>query len=465
MYPRNFNSATRAATIAATRFGYGAKLGEIEQIAQKGAVQWLVDQIYYQSVDPHYNAFFFTDAVNLAGSRLQRHETGLPFAALKNQRTRMKMAQYLYPALAGNLARPVYTQHSFHERLVRFWMNLFVPVAHDPFLHPFILTFEQQVVRRFMHGSYYDLILAALRHPALLMIYQNILSAGRLSEYANNDNRFLNPQLARMVVERLTIGVNHLQATPAADAFANMLTGWSIEKHDDSPYIGFKFNEGLHQPGVINLLGKPYPDAGALQAEAGLYTLVTQPETATNLAFRLVQHFISDTPDRELVDKIALTYLQNGGSLPAMLEVMVRSNQAFNSTLLKIKTPEDLVFSYFRGFIPITQDTTQPEEIGRQIIAHLTRLGQPPLYGRQYKGWSDKGEDWLLPTLYRARIDWCQGEALRLNQFQSGAMVADHAVALLGFRLTRNHYQALANKYDPMGALRILLVHPIFQRR
>lgn len=482
MYPVQFEKSQLDAAIALNRFGYGAKMGEVNAVANIGAKAWLRAQIRINTSNPAYNMFLNGGDSGLNHYEFQRSEPNLPLAKFKDIKTQQRMARLVYPHLAQGLAHSVQSPNPFHERIVRFWMNHFIMTSDDSFTHPLILAFEQDVVRRFMNSRYYDMLLAALRHPAMLLIYQNALSAGRNSIHANSDDRFLNPQLARLAVERLTIGRDHKDASAVGSVLADMMTGWSVAKDDMTNQLVFSFNEDLHQPGRKNLLGKTYQDAGALQAEAALWTLSSMPNSAQNIAFRIAQHFLSDTPDSQDVDRIALAYMNNQGGLIDVFDQLIASKSAFDPAPTKLKTPEDLVFSFYRNFdsslfehvkalnqdqgVPLATAQQQAQtRFGMHLISALTGLGQPPLYGNPAKGWSDRGSDWLLPDLLRQRLNWFLARASEYQSLGSGGNLAQSLLERYQSLLSINDYARISATFEGSGALELFLTSPLFQRR
>ncbi len=466
------------AAIALNRFGYGAMPNELEKVTKIGGRSWLLQQLSLDTSNPKYNLFFNSMASNDNLLEFQRQEQGLPMQKFRNLRSIDAITTKIYPELKKRATIPVLTEHGFHERMVRFWMNLFMVETADPFLQPLLIDFETEVVRRFMNARYYDLLLAALRHPLMLITHQNASSAGRYSIIANNDDRLLNPRLGKILVERLTLGSNYEKAGQATEAMAQMLTGWSVAKNIKSNQLEFKFNADLHQPDYINLLGKSYADGGAMQAEAGIWTLVNMPETALNIAFRIAHHFISDNPNPNMIDKMALDFINHQGSIPKLFIAMINSPFAFNPNPEKLKSPADLIYSMMRNFdIPDIYANHSHQEIARYqenlgttILQELAQLGQPGIYGNLggtslAKGWSDKGDDWLMPDYLSARIDWVQASAYQRGQFFNGTILANYLQRIFGPLLNMEIYDSIYRRMDGLTSLKLFLSSPSFQRR
>ncbi len=91
------------------------------------------------------------------------------------------------------------------------------------------------------------MLVAVMRHPAMLLYLDNAQSVGPDSAAGQRSGRGLNENLARECLELHTV-------TPAAGytqadvtSFARLLTGWSVDLKEDPP--GFRFRPRAHEPG------------------------------------------------------------------------------------------------------------------------------------------------------------------------------------------------------------------------
>ena len=164
----------------------------------------------------------------------------------------------MYRAEAAALAlRSLTTAAPFRERLVRFWTNHFTISLHQPACAAVAGAFVQEAIRPHVTGRFGDMLLAVMRHPAMLLYLNNVVSIGPNSPAGLRRGRGLNENLARECMELHTIGPDAGYTQADVTAFANILTGWSIALDQDPP--GFRFRAMAHEPGEKTLMGRTFP--------------------------------------------------------------------------------------------------------------------------------------------------------------------------------------------------------------
>ncbi|WP_164153242.1 DUF1800 family protein, partial [Stenotrophomonas maltophilia] len=75
-------------------------------------------------------------------------------------------------------------------------------------------------------------------------------------------NRGLNENLAREILELHTLGVRTGYSQDDVSAFAHVLTGWTMGSPGDPDALPFRFrfNPRTHEPGAKTVLGRSYPE-------------------------------------------------------------------------------------------------------------------------------------------------------------------------------------------------------------
>ena len=211
----------------------------------------------------------------------------------------------------------------FVERLVHFWGNHFAVSADKQPLAALAGLYEQEAIRPHVAGNFYDLLLAAVRHPAMILYLDNQASMGPSSTAATFVRRNrgrelgLNENLAREILELHTLGVDGGYTQADVTEFAKVLTGWSIggalgeggramaRFGGDAGSPGeFHFRALMHEPGDKTVLGKRYRERGADEGEDVLRTVALHPSTARHLATKLARHFVADDPPAKLVERL-----------------------------------------------------------------------------------------------------------------------------------------------------------------
>ena len=144
--------------------------------------------------------------------------------------------------------------------------------------------FEADAIRPNVLGRFEDLLLAVVRHPAMLLYLDQAQSIGPAASPAcargerQQRARGLNENLAREILELHTLGVRSGYTQDDVTEFARALTGWTLPG-DDWPLQPaantFRFVPALHEPGARTVLGRSYADGGEQQARAIIHDLVT----------------------------------------------------------------------------------------------------------------------------------------------------------------------------------------------
>lgn len=453
--------------IAATRFGLGARPGEIET-ARRDARGFLKDQIRPAGADQPEGQFATVGASLKGYADFQ--------AAKKTKRLEMSAEPPVGPAMAETPARVnrgqyvdtgaeimsrarlgATTDAAFRERWAIFWSNHFAVAANKANMAALVGPFEREAIRPHVFGKFEDLLVASTRHPGMLFYLDQAKSAGPNSKGGTRRNTGLNENLAREILELHTVGVNAGYSQEDVIEFARALTGWSFYPANEaapSDVDIFVFRERLHEPGARKVFGRRYADGGEQQARAVLRDLATDPHTARHLATKIARHFVADTPPPALVSKLEKAWMQSDGRLDVVAAALIDAPEAWDPAPVKFKTPYEFMVSGYRA---IGGAPRRPGEL--QV---LTTLGQKPFTPPSPKGWDEDGGAWSGPDAIIKRMAWSQVFAAQQAQRLEPAEVAQQA---LGARLTPACAKTIARAESRQEALAVLLMSPEFQRR
>ncbi|WP_225770861.1 DUF1800 family protein [Inquilinus sp. Marseille-Q2685] len=434
------------AAIAANRFGFGARPGQLETLADN-PWDWLRAQIR-QPVAPAGDmpmtraALDVLIAVQSAPDEESRKPPQEEARALRDR----DRAAHIQSAIASDTP--------FRERLVKFWTNHFTVAYAQTYVMPFAGAYEAEAIRPFATGRFRDLLGAVVHHPAMLFYLDNVRSIGPNSKYGQKAGVGLNENLGRELMELHTLGVDGGYTQADVRALAMILTGWTPGRAKDPPGTVFAFRPTGHEPGPKTFLGRTYPEAGEAEGEAALDALAAHPSTARHIATQLARHFIADDPPQDAVDRLAKTFRDTGGDLAAVSEALIDSPEAWRPERRKFKSPLDLVVSAARGF--------DLAEAGPAAVNWARRLGQKIYDAPSPQGWPDRESDWLAPELVMERIEWSYQVIPRLVADQSPLPFAE---ALLGPTLSEQTRDVLRGAPSQREGMALALLSPEFQRR
>ncbi len=387
----------------------------------------------------------------------------------------------------GKMLRAIYSQRQLEEVMTDFWFNhfnVFIGKGPDRYM---ITAYERDVIRPRVFGKFKDLLMATAESPAMLFYLDNALSVGPNSDFAKygggggrqmrkekreslfgglgrgrnrggfpsgrrpnipgqnpqrpqqnqqaKNRRGLNENYARELMELHTLGVNGGYTQKDVTEVARVFTGWTIREPRRGG--GFEFNERMHEPGSKMVLGKKIKEGGESEGKKVLELLARHPSTARFISSKLAQRFVSDTPPRTLIDRMAETYQRSDGEIREVLRTMFKSPEfwAPESYRAKVKTPLEFVVSAARAS-GAEVSNAQP------LMQNLQRMGMP-LYGAQPPaGYSMRSDAWVNSAALLSRMNFALAlgagrlpgvsvEPRRLLGRETMPSVPDQALAML----------------------------------
>ncbi|MFR9774893.1 DUF1800 domain-containing protein [Micromonospora sp. MS34] len=297
----------------------------------------------------------------------------------------------------ATIARQIWSDRQLFEVMVDFW-NDFLHVAADfdgGGIHR--NAFDRDVIRKHALGSYPDMLVAANKHPALLL-YLN-----------QNDSRkdAVNENLARENLELYSVGVDGGYTEKDVRQAALLQTGRGVE---NTKYV---FRAERHYLGKVKILGFSHANDSADPKTADqvidqyVRYLALHPSTAGYVARNLATRFVSDTPPKSLVDRLAKAYATNRGQIRPVLATLFSSSEFWAAVGQKVRRPMEYLVATYRvlgvgpnaspGFQGDGRRTAFAEGL-RQVQDKLRQLGQYPMgkptpdgYADVYVAWTSAG--------------------------------------------------------------------------
>lgn len=476
------------AAIALTRFGLGARPGELAAV-RSDPRGWLKGQIRPEGADqPQTDGA--TSRQRIAEFREYRQDKAAakgedqtrPGEAVPDSRDPVKMAQrMLRQETGGDFAARAQlaatTDAGFRERWTLFWANHFTVSANKLVTATVVGPFEQEAIRPHVFGSFAGLLGAVETHPAMLLYLDQAQSIGPNSAAAQYLKRApargvgrapaaavgqarqagLNENLAREILELHTVGVNGGYAQADVTEFARALTGLSVGGlREQEDLIGAPvFRAIAHEPGDRTVMGVRYRAGGKEQAGAILTDLAAKPQTARFVCGKLARHFVADDPPPALVERLTESWIASQGDLARVAETLIASPEAWDPTPAKFKTPYEFLISSWRAAGGSPRDVTV-------LAPTLNAMGQKAFSAPSPKGWPEDTGTWAAPDAIVKRMTWAQRfSALAVGSRDPKVLAAD----ALGPRLRPATATMIARAESRPEAFALLLMSPEFQRR
>ncbi len=415
------------AFMAASRFGLGPRPGELAQIGADER-DWLKAQIQRETPQP----MAFLNLPKSEDSVLEMSNARRS-SVKAFQATVDRLASANAPAeLKARIDVMTTSEVPLRERLVQFWSNHFTVSREQPKVLPLAGAYEREVIRPYVFGRFENLLLAAIRHPAMLMYLHNQFSFGPNSTLGQRVPNF-KEDLAQAILAQHTVGPNGPYGPDDVNALARMLTGWSHGGLGASgPHDGrFRFRETGHEPGPKTFMGRTYPESGLQEAEHALTFLAGHHATAHFIATKLVRHFVADDPPAAAVKHLTQIFYDTQGDLAAVSSALVDLPAAWVEPLAKVKTPYELVVSTLRAL--------DHQDFGaRFFMRALDELGQQAYGARSPAGWSDRAKNWIVSDALVRRIEWAREVASRMPHTIDPNGLAEVAIGPVASRSTRH---------------------------
>ncbi|MCW3108515.1 MAG: hypothetical protein JWQ09_3021 [Segetibacter sp.] len=285
----------QAAAHLLSRFTYGAKPGQIDEVVAMGLEKWFQQQLNGNIPDDELNERLNGyDALKMSNQEIvntfakpgqllrmaikdgivdkdsiNKADKAAYKGVLENymQQKGLKPQKELFRELANQkILRAVYSNNQLQELLTDFWFNHFNVSITKNDCAEFIPSYERDVIRPNVLGKFNDLLLATAKSPAMLLYLDNFSSAGtdtsfkmagngkfarrfqsqlqnRLGDSASRQvmnklknqkkGQGLNENYAREVMELHTLGVDGGYTQNDVTQGARVLTGWTVYPMND----------------------------------------------------------------------------------------------------------------------------------------------------------------------------------------------------------------------------------------
>lgn len=308
--------------------------------------------------------------------------------------------------------------------------------------------YDLDVIRKHAFGKFADMLVAAMRHPAMLVFLDQ--SSSTLTR--------INENLGRELLELHTVGLEAGYTESDVLNSARILTG--LGQHDQTSE--FHYRKEWHWTGQVRVLGFSHTNAVAAEGESVavgyLNYLARHPSTAKRLARKLCVRYVSDLPPAGLVDRVAQVYLAQDTAILPMLETIVTSPEFWSSRRAKTRRPAENLAATLRilGARPAADltKTLQTLHWMNGDTGHVPQTWAPP------DGFPDVATSWRsTATLART---WSYHRGVAMNWWPdamvvppltelyptpapttSGAVIEALAHRLVGIPLPATHTAAL----------------------
>lgn len=374
-----------------------------------------------------------------------------------------RLREYRFEALRNTVARGVFARHGLRERLVMFWADHFTAGSKGYPRGTYYGDYLDAAIRPHVLGKFKDMLRAVVTHPLMIHYLDQASSTGPNSDIGReNPGRGLNENMARELLELHTLGVDGPYTQDDVKNLARILTGLS-----EGLGLGFVWNVHLAEPGRLRILDRTYgSDTPVIEdVYAVLDDLARHPATADHLAYKLVQHFISDTPNPGLVNEMAGVFRDTDGDLDRVMEFLISHDASWGADTGNVKLPLEYMISALRSLnLPPTVFRKMGIKKTKELFfTPLTQMGQAWISASGPDGFPEEDDRWISPQGLAARLEWAiQGPAMIMRRTLDPRDVLPDALGPLAPESLKFAVHASEQRHE---GLALIFVSPAFQRR
>jgi len=366
--------ATDPALHLLRRTTFGVTQTELAEVRQVGIDRWLQDQL---------------EPAKVADADADHVWSGYRTASMSPVQIRGAIKKYSWDAMfeygQATLTRQLWSRRQVYEVMVDFWANHLNMTMPSDAAWDVGVSYHNDVIRKHAIGTFTDLLLDAMRHPAMLSYLNNNES----KKSAVNEN------LGRELLELHTVGVRSGYTETDVRNSAYILTGRTI----DGETGAFKYDPKRHWTGPVTVLefshANASADGGLDVGDAYLRYLAAHPATARSIARKLAVRFVADNPPTALVDRLTEVYLQSGTAIHPVLWALFSSTEFWASVGQKTRRPLENVVATARtlGVRPGADNEATKKGVG-SLYWSLDQLGHRPLAWAPPNGYPDVQAAW-----------------------------------------------------------------------
>jgi uncharacterized protein (DUF1800 family) len=269
------------------------------------------------------------------------------------------------------LERMLNTPAPLQEKLTLFWHGHFTTAEGAKGVLAQDAVNQNNLFRASALGNIRDLTQAVSRDPAMLKYLDN----------ARSVKAHPNENYARELMELFTLGIGNYTEQDVRES-ARAFTGWTVRR----PLRGGGFfeNAAAHDDGLKTFLGH----TADLDGNDVVTIIFEQPAASKWFALKLLNFFVYNDPEPELVDAVATSLVKNDFEVAPVLSMLLRSNLFYSGRAYRalVKSPVEFVIGSYQLY---GIDTVEPQTLGV-----LNRMGQTLFHPPSVKGW-DGGIAWL----------------------------------------------------------------------
>jgi len=240
------------------------------------------------------------------------------------------------------------------------------------------ITYQQNALfRGYALGNLRELTRGVSKDPAML-IYLN--GGANVAAHPNEN-------YARELMELFTLGLGNFSEQDVRES-ARAWTGWRVDRRTASA----QFDPALHDGGNKHFLGR----TGNFNGDDVINIIFAQPQCARFFAASLLNWFVYNDPESQLVDAVAAMLRAHDFELRPVVAAILQSNVFYSARAYRalVKSPVEFVVGTYKVLgLP---------KIDARALPALAQMGQRLFFPPSVAGWPG-GQNWLTSGTMIAR--------------------------------------------------------------
>jgi len=321
------------------------------------------------------------------------------------QQVRMQERQSVIALQRWWLNRMLTTPAPLQEKMALYFHGHFTSAAIQKGVSPVMVYNQNQLFRNNALGNLRDLTWQVSLDPAMMIYLDN----------ARSDPQHPNENYARELMELFTLGVGNYTEQDVRES-ARAWTGYVLRPRDGTvQFVPFR-----HDNGSKTFLGL----TGNWGGKDIVDIIFKQPASAAFFANSLLNFFVYNSPEPQLVDAVANLIRKNDFNLKPVMSTLLRSNVFYSSRAYRalVKSPVEFTIGTYKAL--------GAQQVDERAQRALLQMGQVLFYPPNVAGWPG-GANWLTSQTVIARenflasivnspmmdnVDWMQKLPVKASQ-------------------------------------------------
>lgn len=281
------------------------------------------------------------------------------------------------------LNRMLDTPAPLQEKMALYFHGHFTTATIQKGVTPQMTFAQNQLFRDNALGNLREITWKISTDPGMLLYLDN----------AKNDAQHPNENYARELMELFTLGVDHYTENDVRES-ARAWTGWIVPRRTQQA----QFVASRHDNGTKTFLGK----TGNFSGRDIVDIIYQQPACAEFWANSLLNFFVYNSPEPQLVSAVARLIRKNDYNLRPVISTLLRSTVFYSDRAYRalVKSPVEFVVGTYKSL--------GLNEIDESAQRALVQMGQILFYPPNVAGWPG-GANWLTSQTVIARENFVAG--------------------------------------------------------